>query len=59
MVTVRNKFDTPWVTSEKYTLNDEYENFVLTYIEAALKCIPTKSRAKCRVPWEVIAIREK
>ena len=31
----------------KHTLNDKYENFVTAYIEAAVKCIPTKLRAKC------------
>ena len=47
MVTVRIKFDTLQETSERYTSNDKYENFVTTHIEATTKCIPTKPRAKC------------
>ena len=43
----------------KNTLNDKYKNFVITNIEAAVKCIPTKARAKCRVPWESVAIWDK
>ena len=42
MVTVRNKFDTLQETSERYTPNDEYENFVTAHIDTAAKCIPTK-----------------
>ena len=56
MVTVRNKFNTHQETFERHTLNDEYENFVTTHIEAAAKCTPTKPRAKCRVPREPIAV---
>ena len=55
---VQNKLDIFQETSEKHTLNDEYENFN-THIEAAAKCILTKSRAKCRVLWDTIAVREK
>ena len=29
------------------------------HIEPAAKCIPTKPRVKCKVPWEAIAVREK
>ena len=29
------------------------------HLEAAAKCIPTKSRTKYRVPWETLAVREK
>ena len=50
--------DTFQETSERHTPN-EYENVVTAHIEAAAKCIPTKPRGKCRVPWEAIAIREK
>ena len=40
-------------------LNDEYENFVTGHMEAAAtECMPTKSRAKCRVPWESQVVRE-
>ena len=45
--------------TEKGTPNDEYENFVNTHLEAAVKCIPTKPRTKYRVPWETLAVREK
>ena len=56
---MRNKFNTLWETSERPTPNVEYEHFVTSYIEAAAECFPTKPKAKCRVPWEAIAIREK
>ena len=39
MVTVRNKFDTFQEIAERHTPNVEYENFVTTYIEAAVECI--------------------
>ena len=39
--------------------NDEYDNFVNTYLEAAAKYIPTKQRTKSRVPCETLAVREK
>ena len=41
------------------TPNDEYENFVNAHLEVAAKYIPTKLRAKSRVPWETLAVREK
>ena len=40
-------------------MNDEYENFVNTHLEAAAKCIPTKLITKSRVPWETLTVREK
>ena len=46
-------------TSKRHTPNYEYENFVLTHIEIATECIPTKPRTKCRVPLEGIVLREK
>ena len=46
----KKQFDTIQVTSETYTLNVVYVNFVTTRIEATAKCIPTKPRAKCSVP---------
>ena len=55
---LRNRFETQEKT-EKVTSNDEYENFVETYLEVASKCIPTKPRTKYRVPWETLAVREK
>ena len=57
-VTAWNKFYTFQEKSERYTLNDEYENFISAHIEAAAKCIPTKPRAKCRVPLELIVVRK-
>ena len=56
---LRNRFETLQEETEKGTPNDEYENFVNTYLEEAAKCIPTKPRTKYRVPWEMLAVREK
>ena len=50
-LTLRNKFDALQEKTETHTLNDEYENFVNAHLEAAEECIPTKQRAKPRVPW--------
>ena len=44
---------------EKLTSNDEYENFVHVHMEAVTECIPTKPRDKHRVPWKIVAVREK
>ena len=44
-----NKFDALQETSKKHTLNEEYENIVTAHIQAAVECIPTKLKAKCRV----------
>ena len=41
---------------EKYTPNDEYENFVNAHLEATAECIPTKQRTKPRVLWETLAV---
>ena len=38
---------------------DLNENFVEAHLEAASKCIPTKPRTTNRVPWEILAVREK
>ena len=59
MLALRNKFDIQQEKTEKRTPNDEYENFVNAYHEAAAKCIPTKPRTKSRVPWETLAVTEK
>ena len=53
MLTLRNQ------TSERPTLNDKYENVVNAHLEAAAECIPTKQRAKPRVPWETFVVRKK
>ena len=55
---LRNKFDALQKT-ETNTPNDEYENFVNAYLEAAAEYMPTKQRTKPRVPWETLAVREK
>ena len=54
----RNKFNAQQKT-EAHTLNDEYENFVNTHLEAAVTYIPIKHKTKSRVPWETLAVREK
>ena len=56
---LRNRFETLQEKTEKSTPNDEYENFVNAYLEAAAKCIPTKLKTKYKVPWETLAVREK
>ena len=58
-LSLRNKFDALQEKTEKHTPNDEYENFVNDYLEAASECIPTKQRVKPRVPWETLAVRKK
>ena len=57
-ITQRNKFDALQM-SETLTPNDEYENFIYSHMEAAAECLPTKVRAKHRVPWETLAVRKK
>ena len=44
---------------QKHTPNEEYDNFVNAHLEAAAEFIPTKQRTKYRVPWEILAVREK
>ena len=43
----------------KYTPNDNYENIVTAHKESVVECIPIKPKAKCRISWESIAVREK
>ena len=50
MVTVRNKFDPLQEIFERHIPNDKYENSITAYMEAVAKSIPTKPRAKYRVP---------
>ena len=45
MLKLRNKIDALQEKSETHTPNDEYENFVNTYLEAAVECIQIKQRA--------------
>ena len=59
MLALRNKFDALQEKSETLTPNDEYENFINAHLETAAECIPTKQRAKPRVPWETLAVRKK
>ena len=59
MLTPRNKSDTLQETSVRQTPNDKDENFMTAHIIAAVECIPTKTRPKCKVSWEAITIREK
>ena len=59
MATVRNEFDTLQGISKTHTPNEEYENFVNAHTESAAEFIPTKPRAKHRVPWETLAVRSK
>ena len=58
-LTLRNKFDALQEKTETRIPNDEYENFVNAHLEVAAECIPTKQRAKPRVPWETLAVRKK
>ena len=58
-LTLRNKFDALQEKSETHTLNNEYKNVVNARLESAAECIPTKQRAKLRVPWETSAVRKK
>ena len=57
-LTLRNKFDVLQKT-ETHTPNDEYENFVNAFLEAAAECLPSNQSAKPRVPWEKLAVRKK
>ena len=59
MITLRNKFDALQEISETLTPSDKYENFVNACMEAEAECIPTKLRAKHRVPWETLAVKKK
>ena len=56
---MRNRFETLQEKTEKGTPYDEYEKLVNAHLEAAAKCIPTKPKTKYRVPWEMLAVRER
>ena len=58
-LTLSNKFNALQEIPEIPTPNDEYENFINAHLEAAAECIPTKQRAKPRVPWETLTVRKK
>ena len=58
-LTLRNKFDALEEKTETHTPNDEYKNFVNAHLEAVAECIPTKQRAKPRVPWGTLEVRKK
>ena len=53
LLTLRNKFDALQEKTETHTPNDKYENSVNVHLEMATEHIPTKQRAKSRVPWEM------
>ena len=55
MITVRNKFDTLQEISKIFQM----KNTKTLSMEAAADCIPTKLRAKCRVPWETQTVWKK
>ena len=57
-LTLRNKFDALQIP-ETPIANEEYDNFVNVHLEATAECIPTKQRAKPKVPWETLAVRTK
>ena len=59
ILALRNKYDALQEQTEPHTLNEEYENFVNTHLEAVAEFIPTKQRRKHRIPWETLAVREK
>ena len=54
VLALRNKFVAVQKT-EIHAPKDEYENFVNAHLETAAKYIPTKPR----VPWKILAVREK
>ena len=58
-LTLRNRFDALQEKTETHTPNDEYENFVNAHLEVAAEWIPTKQRAKPRVPWGTLAVWKK
>ena len=58
-ITLRNKCNALQEISETLTPNDEYENFIKAHTEAAAECIPTKLRARHRVPWETLVVMKK
>ena len=58
-LTQRNNFDALQEIPGTPTANDEYENFVNTHLEAAAEYMPTKQKAKLRVPWETLTVWKK
>ncbi len=59
MITLTNKFIPLQEIFKSLTLDDEYENFVNAHTEAATaECIPSKLRAKYRVPWKTLTVRK-
>ena len=55
---VRNTLDILKEISETHTLNGEYVNLVTAHMEVAAEHIPSKPKAKCRVPWESVVVRK-
>ena len=56
---LRNKFNALQEKTETQSPNDEHENFINAHLKVAAECIPTKQRAKPRVPWETLAVKKK
>ena len=56
-ITVIKEFDTLREISKTHIPNDEYENFMTIYIEAAAAECTLK--IKCRVSWETLVGRKK
>ena len=59
MITLKKKFDALQEKLETLTPNEEYENFVNAHMKLAALFIPTKLRAKHRVPRETLAVKKK
>ena len=57
-VTIGKKIDTLLEVFEKITPDDEYENYANAHMKATAECIPTKPKAKHRIPWETLAVRK-
>ena len=58
ILTLRNTFDALSGEIRNIYLNDENENFVNAHEEAAAEYIPTKQRAKTRVPWGTLRLEK-
>ena len=57
-ITLRNKFEALLEITEILTPDDEYENFVNDYTEAATEYIPNKVRTKHRVTLETLVVKK-
>ena len=57
--TLKNKFDKFQEILETLAPNGIYENLTNVHMDVAAECIPTKLRAKRRVPWETLTVKKK